>query len=120
MILNGAFGFSWYYGHVAIVIDVSENRDRFSLAGWNGFKGNCEVEIVSDLPVTYNTYFIHPKEANDPYPIALENWSSITREQLENREKTYFACQLGGNLVLAAGLCSKLDTTPQFLGISRE
>jgi len=117
VILNGAFGFSAFYGHVAIVIEVSENRDRFSLAGWNGFMSNCEVEIMSDLPVTYNTYFIHSKHTNEPYPNTLWNWSSVTREQLENREKTYLACHMGGHFVLTAGLCLKLDTSLQFLEI---
>lgn len=107
VILNGAFGFSAFYGHVAIVIEVSENRDRFSLAGWNGFMSNCEVEIVSDLPVTYNTYFIHSKQTNEPYPNMPGNWSSVTREQLESREETYLTCHLGGHFVLTAGLCLK-------------
>lgn len=120
VILNGAFGFSAYYGHVAIVIEVSENRDRFSLAGWNGFMSNCEVEIVSDLPVTYNTYFIHFKQSNAPHPLALGNWSSVTREQLENREKTYLTCYLGGHIALPAGVCLKLDRSLQFPEIEVE
>ena len=115
VILNGAFGFNAYYGHVAIVIEVNENRDRFSLAGWNGIMSNCEVEIVNDVPVNYNTYFIHLKQAQVPHPIALGNWASVTRDQLENREKAYLTCHLSGHIVLPPGLCLKLDNSIQFL-----
>lgn len=120
VILNGAFGFNATYGHVAIVIDVSENRDRFSLAGWNGVINNCEVEIVRDLPVTYNTYFIHPKQTYVPYPIALEEWPTVTREQLENREKTNLTCYLGGHIALPTVVCLKLGWSPQYLEIDIE
>jgi hypothetical protein len=59
VILNGDFGFSAEFGHVAIVTEVNDARDRFSIAGWDGMKDDCVLQIVYDLPVTYNTFFIH-------------------------------------------------------------
>jgi hypothetical protein len=62
VILNGAFGFSAEYGHVAIVIAVSPARGRFSIAGWDGLTGDCQMQVYRDLPVTRDTYFIHFKD----------------------------------------------------------
>jgi len=59
VILNGEFGFSAQFGHVAMVTNVSEERDSFGIAGWDGFKNDCQLQVFQDLPVTYNTYFIH-------------------------------------------------------------
>lgn len=59
VILNGEFGFSAGFGHVAVVIGVNRDHTRFDIAGWNGFKDDCRVEIYTGLPVTENTFFIH-------------------------------------------------------------
>ncbi len=61
VILHGEFGFNAQFGHVAIVIEVNESRTAFSIAGWDGVKNNCREEVFHDLPVTWNTYFIHQK-----------------------------------------------------------
>ena len=71
VILNGEFGFSAEFGHVAMVIDVNEERDAFSIAGWNGFLNDCRLQVFLDLPVTNNTFFIHQtidsQVSNAPY-----------------------------------------------------
>lgn len=59
VILNGEFGFSTEFGHVAMVIDVNEERNAFDIAGWNGFLNDCRLQVFLDLPVTHNTFFIH-------------------------------------------------------------
>jgi surface antigen len=59
VILNGEFGFNAQFGHVAMVIEVNDSRTSFSIAGWDGLKNNCLIEVFNDLPVTRNTYFIH-------------------------------------------------------------
>lgn len=84
VILNGQFGFSWYFGHVAIVVDVDESREHFSFAGWDGYKANCQVEVYTDFPVTYNTYFIHRKDGQDAAVITNETWLNLLHAQLQN------------------------------------
>ena len=59
VILNGEYGLNAQFGHVAMVTSVSDERDTFSIAGWDGFKNNCQLQVFQDLPVTYNIYFIH-------------------------------------------------------------
>jgi hypothetical protein len=59
VILNGEYGFSAEFGHVAMVTDVSQDRTTFSIEGWDGFKNDCRQQTFQDLKVTYNTYFIH-------------------------------------------------------------
>jgi surface antigen len=59
VIINGEFGFSAEFGHVAMVTDVNEERNAFSIAGWNGILNDCRLQILHDLPVTHNTFFIH-------------------------------------------------------------
>lgn len=60
--LNGVYGFSAEYGHVAIVTEVNEDRTRFNIAGWDGLKADCALETYPDLLVNSNTYFIHYKD----------------------------------------------------------
>ncbi|NIM95518.1 MAG: CHAP domain-containing protein [Anaerolineales bacterium] len=74
VILNGQFGFSSFYGHVAIVIGVNETRDRFSIAGWDGMKNDCNLEIHLDFPVTTNTFFIHRKYDAPQPENPLSDW----------------------------------------------
>ena len=59
VIINGEFGFNAEFGHVAMVTDVNEERNAFSIAGWNGFLNDCRLQVFLDLPVTNNTFFIH-------------------------------------------------------------
>jgi hypothetical protein len=66
VILNGDFGFSAEFGHVAIVIEVNGDRDRFSIEGWDGLKNDCVLQIFQDLPVTSNTFFIHRDLSTQP------------------------------------------------------
>ncbi|MBN1265986.1 MAG: CHAP domain-containing protein [Anaerolineales bacterium] len=61
VILNGEHGFNAEYGHVAIVIGINRAHTRFDIAGYDGLKGDCMVEIYTGLPVTTNTVFIHRK-----------------------------------------------------------
>lgn len=79
--LRGEFGFSAIYGHVALVIDVNESMDRFSIVGWDGLKADCKLELFLDLPVTYNTYFIHQKESVRIQTFSPEHWIALTDEQ---------------------------------------
>jgi hypothetical protein len=79
--LRGEFGFSAIYGHVALVIDVNESMDRFSIVGWDGLKADCKLELFLDLPVTYNTYFIHQKESVRIQTFSLEHWIALADEQ---------------------------------------
>jgi surface antigen len=72
--LNGEFGFSAEFGHVAMVTEVNEDRSNFSIAGWNGFKNDCQIEVFHNLPVTRNTYFIHRIILNDPSSAPFFEW----------------------------------------------
>ncbi|HKZ54591.1 MAG TPA: CHAP domain-containing protein [Anaerolineales bacterium] len=72
--LQGEYGFSAEYGHVAIVIWVNESRDRFDIAGWDGLKADCVLEIYHSLAVTDNTFFIHRKFADIELPL-FEPWN---------------------------------------------
>jgi hypothetical protein len=92
--LRGEFGFSALYGHVALVIDVNEAMDRFSIVGWDGLKADCKLEISLDLPVTYNTYFIHHKEPVRFQTLSLEGWSALANEQISRRFEDSDACNL--------------------------
>lgn len=92
--LRGAFGFSAVYGHVALVVDVNEALDHFSIVGWNGFKADCKLEIYLDFPVTYNTYFIHHKESVRIQTLSLEEWSAIADEEASSEHKDSDACSL--------------------------
>jgi surface antigen len=83
--LMGEFGFSARLGHVALVIDVNQAMDRFSIVGWNGLKADCILEITFDLPVTNNTYFIHHKEPVNFQTLSLEEWTEIADEQAPRR-----------------------------------
>lgn len=74
VILHGEYGFSAEYGHVAIVIQVNEARDRFGIAGWDGLKADCQVEVYFDLPVSVNTFFIHRKEITQEPVIIMSKW----------------------------------------------
>jgi surface antigen len=74
VILQGEFGFNAQFGHVAMVIEVNESRTTFSIAGWDGFKNDCRVEIFQDLPVTQNTYFIHQKIDTHPSRAPYQDW----------------------------------------------
>jgi hypothetical protein len=79
--LRGEFGFSAIYGHVALVVDVNESMDSFSIVGWDGLKADCKPELYLDLPVTYNTYFIHQKESVRIQTFSLEHWIALADEQ---------------------------------------
>ncbi len=79
--LRGEFGFSATYGHVALVIDVNESMDSFSIVGWDGLKADCKLELYLDLPVTDNTYFIHQKESVKIQTFSLEHWFALADEQ---------------------------------------
>ena len=70
VILNGEYGFSAEFGHVAMVTDVSQDRTTFSIEGWDGFKNDCNLQTFHDLKVTHNIYFIHQilNAAPDPEP----------------------------------------------------
>jgi hypothetical protein len=71
VLLNGVYGFSAEFGHVAIVTDVNEDHDRFSIAGWDGLKNNCQTEEYHDLVVTADISFIHQSSFSpdlNPYP----------------------------------------------------
>jgi surface antigen len=72
--LYGEFGFSAEFGHVAMVTEVSEDRSTFSIAGWNGFKNDCRVEVFHHLPVTRNTFFIHRIIQNDSTSAPFLEW----------------------------------------------
>jgi surface antigen len=74
VILYGEFGFSAEFGHVAMVIGVSEDRSSFSIAGWNGFINDCQIEVFDHLPVTRNTYFIHRIIQDDPATAPFLEW----------------------------------------------
>jgi surface antigen len=78
--LRGAHGFSLAYGHVAYVIAVNEDRDRISIAGWNGLVADCKLQIHLDLSVTANTYFIHHKEPVNTQTPSLEEWIALEGE----------------------------------------
>ncbi len=80
VILNGEFGFSKGNGHVAIVIGVNAAHDRFDIAGWNGLKSNCLLEINTNLPVTPNTVFIH---RHDPFssPMQIQPFTNMPAER---------------------------------------
>jgi hypothetical protein len=58
VIINGEHGFNAEFGHVAMVIGVNRDHTRFDIAGWDGIKNNCNVEIYTNLTVTGNTAFI--------------------------------------------------------------
>jgi len=58
VIINGEHGFNAEFGHVAMVIGVNRDHTRFDIAGWDGLKNNCTVEIYTNLTVTNNTVFI--------------------------------------------------------------
>lgn len=78
--LRGEHGFSAYYGHVAYVIAVNEERDRISIAGWNGLVADCKLQIHLDLAVTRNMYFIHHKEPVKVLTLPLEEWIALEGE----------------------------------------
>lgn len=59
VILNGEHGFNREFGHVAIVIGVNRDHTLFDIAGYDGIRNNCMVEIYTRLPVTANIFFIH-------------------------------------------------------------
>lgn len=59
VIVNGEFGFSEEFGHVAMVTSVNPDHSRFSIAGWDGLEDDCVLQIYEDLPITNNTFFIH-------------------------------------------------------------
>jgi hypothetical protein len=92
VIVNGEFGFSWFFGHVAIVVDVDEAREHFSFAGWDGFKANCQVEVYTDFPVTYYTYFIHRKDGEDRSMITNQVWLNILHAQLRSERGDTSIC----------------------------
>lgn len=78
--LRGEHGFSAVYGHVAYVIAVNEQRDRISIAGWNGLVADCKLQIHLDLSVTTNTYFIHHKEPVKVQTASLNEWIALEGE----------------------------------------
>lgn len=75
VILHGEFGFNAEFGHVAMVIDVNASRSEFSIAGWDGLKNDCQLQIFHNLPVTNNTYFIHQTIKDDLSNIPPSDWS---------------------------------------------
>jgi hypothetical protein len=80
VILNGEFGFSEEYGHVAIVIQVSQDRQRFGIEGWDGLKDDCHLERHLHLPVTANTFFIHRREPPEPkQPLEVPQLARLER-----------------------------------------
>jgi surface antigen len=112
VILNGQFGFSYLFGHVAIVVDVDETREHFSFAGWDGFKANCQVEIYTNFPVTYNTYFIHRKDARDMSVITNESWLRLLQAQLKSEDGDTTICGGIGDVAIPQEWCSE-DLVPQ-------
>jgi surface antigen len=74
VILQGDFGFNAEFGHVAMVIEVNESRSEFSIAGWDGLKNDCQLNIFHNLPVTNNTYFIHQTIKTDLSSIPHSDW----------------------------------------------
>jgi surface antigen len=74
VILHGEFGFSAQFGHVAMVTDVNEDRTTFSIAGWDGFKNDCRLQVFYNLPVTNNTYFIHQTIKNESSTTPYLDW----------------------------------------------
>ncbi len=71
VILNGAFGFSAQYGHVALVIRANADRTHFTNAGWNGLRGDCRQAIYRNAPVHQGHRF-HPPQR--PVPAADRLW----------------------------------------------
>jgi len=59
VILNGEHGFNSEYGHVAVVIGVNREHTLFDIAGYDGTRNNCMVEVYTRLPVSSSTTFIH-------------------------------------------------------------
>jgi sporulation protein YlmC with PRC-barrel domain len=74
VILHGEFGFSTQFGHVAMVTEVNEDRTAFSIAGWDGFKNDCRLQVFHNLPVTNNTYFIHQIIKNETSTAPYLDW----------------------------------------------
>jgi hypothetical protein len=107
VILRGEFGFSARLGHVALVVDVNEAMDHFSIVGWDGLKADCKLQIFVDLPVTSNTYFIHHKEPVEFETLSLEEWRLLAEGKsptLEGETVTCAPVELGG--LLLAPECS--------------
>jgi surface antigen len=77
VILHGEFGFSAEFGHVAMVTEVNEDRTAFSIEGWDGFKNDCRLQIFHNLPVTYNTYFIHQTIKSESSTTLYLEWPYI-------------------------------------------
>jgi len=80
VIINGEFGFSEEFGHVAMVTSVNEEHSRFTIAGWDGLEDDCALHTYADLPITVNTFFIHQRhprfdwdEAGSEWPSTFEN-----------------------------------------------
>jgi hypothetical protein len=101
VILHGEYGFSAEYGHVAIVIQVNEARDRFGFAGWDGLKADCQVEVYLDLPVSDNTFFIHRKEISQEPVIVMSKWLLPIAGSIQGWRETLQSCldQENGDII---------------------
>lgn len=105
--LRGEFGFSARLGHVALVVDVNESMDRFSIVGWDGLKADCKLQIFIDLPVTANTFFIHHKEPVEFQTSSLEEWIALAEGESPTPDEELEACTpLGTGGQLLAPECS--------------
>jgi surface antigen len=72
--LHGEFGFNTEFGHVAMVTEVNESRTTFSIAGWDGLKNDCRLQVFHNFPVTNNTYFIHQTIKSDSSTVPYTEW----------------------------------------------